>query len=80
MRVWDSRRYYCKSDISRDLLRKLHIPDSVTLECAKESFDDCVKKGLCTIFVTGDMKNKKKQRHTAFVSDYVLYKSIIRGL
>ena len=71
--------YLCKSDITRNLLRKMRIPDDVSLEFARECFKDCIENGHFRVLITGDKNNKRKQRHTAYVLDYVFYKSVIKG-
>lgn len=69
--------YVCKSEITRELLRKMHISDYVSVESAKESFDNIRRDYI--IVPTGSKTDKKKTRHTKFVKKNILYDAIIKG-
>lgn len=70
-----SNDYIIKSKINRRTLREMHIPDYVSVEQAKQDFDECDYR----LVKTGVPFNTEKQRHTKLVSRYALYNKIIKG-
>lgn len=69
-------RYITKSKITRDTLKRMGIPNTVSIKEAKEAFDDCPKASWELV---GSPYDKTKQKHVRVVSKHALYKSIIRG-
>lgn len=71
--------YICKSEITRDMLNSLHIPESITLQEAKEAFDILVENDVYIVVPVGSSKDRTKRRHTKFVSKLNFYKQVIKG-
>ena len=71
--------YICKSEITKDLLRDLNISDSVTINYAKNVFDDLVDEDCYIVVPVGSIHDKSRRKHVKFVSKNVFYKALIKG-
>ena len=71
-------KYVCRSEITRNLLTKMNISEKVSIAEAKQAFDEI--KNDFVVVSTGSSSDRMKRRHTKFVSKYVLYDQIIKGL
>lgn len=83
MKVYDGfggeeikNKYICKSEITRDALRKMNIPEFVTVQFAKEVFDSL--KGI-NVF-RGVYGNREKRHITKYVLKFELYRGVIKGV
>ncbi len=76
----DYKYYYpnhiTKSNITRDLLNKMHIPKHISVKHAKECFDKCELTQRSV--VVGNPYNKYQQKHIKIVSKNELYRKIIK--
>lgn len=73
------RKYVCRGEINRSLLREIHVPDGVTIEMALNAFDEIKDKHFILVKV-GSKTDPKKRRTTKFVHRFALYHAIIKGL
>ena len=69
--------YICKSEITRDLLRGLNIPDGYSVDKAKKIFDSLRHERYVILVETGSKFDPKKRRKTKFVSKFFFYKSLV---
>lgn len=69
--------YICKSEITRDLLRELNIPDTYSVDKAKKVFDGLRHERYVILVETGSKFDASKRRKTKFVSKFFFYKSLV---
>ena len=71
----NKNRFICVSEITRPNVRKMGIPDCISLDEVKKSFYQ-----LRYILVrTGNYKNKHQTRATRYVNKFELYHYVING-
>ena len=69
--------YICKSEITKDLLLRLNLPKYITVQYAKNVFDDI--NNYVLVF-TGSSKDNKRRRRTKYVLKRVFYDELVKGL
>lgn len=67
-------KFICRSEITRPNMRKMSIPDFISLETIKQAFDEIEGN----MYLTGNLNIAGKNRHTKYVRKLELYKKVIK--
>lgn len=76
--IEEKNKWICKSEINRSNMRKMGIPDNISLDDIKCVFETIHEPNYVVWMLVGNQLNKNQRKHVKYVLKSALYHRLIK--